>query len=165
MASQVYTPVSGKDDDIPLAEDVSIVTGLLNHPAVGTLPKVTGQSMMQVTAPATLPEGYEFPVKLGSLQFKVQVPLGGVEQGQVFTVPVPGECLQTASVTSSIPVGAWRDDEYGCWNYGTCHPHIWTSFLCPLRKSIDLFLLLFLLCFLTCIQFSSYTLSFLYIFF
>lgn len=134
----VYNPISGKDNDVPYGNDndTRVMTeGLLGLPT--SVPTVAGQTMMQVTAPATLPEGYELPVQLGSQQFKVKVPLGGIEEGQVFTVPVPTETLKAAGdasnrAASSIPVGAWRDGECDCCNYGACHPHIWTSLLCPL---------------------------------
>jgi hypothetical protein len=137
MGSQVYAYVPSKDDDeSPFADDVTIAEGLICRPDVNSLPTVSGQSMMQITAPATLPEGYELPVQLGSSQFKIKVPLGGIEQGQVFSVPVPQESIaqSTASVASSLPVGAWRDSECDCFKYGLCHPHIWTSLLCTLCK-------------------------------
>jgi hypothetical protein len=136
MTSQVYAYVSSKDDDeSPFADDVTIAEGLISRPDISSLPTVSGQSMMQITAPATLPEGYELPVQLGSSQFKVKVPMGGIEQGQVFSVPIPHETIvQAASVASSIPVGAWRDSECDCFKYGLCHPHIWTSYLCTLCK-------------------------------
>jgi hypothetical protein len=138
MQSQFLTHTS--DEDNPLTEEESMAAGLIGSPPVGTIPAVKGESMMQVTAPATLPEGYEFTVMLGSLKFPVKVPPGGVEQGQVFSVPLP-----TAGVpqihTTSIPVGAWRDELDGCFNYGACHPHCWTSCLCTLRKfSLNAFL-------------------------
>ena len=136
MTSQVYAYVPSKhDDESPFADDVSIAEGLISRPDVNSLPTVSGKSMMQITAPATLPEGYELPVQLGLLQFKIKVPMGGVEQGQVFSVPIPTEStIQPASTALSIPVGAWRDSECDCFNYGLCHPHIWTSYCCALCK-------------------------------
>jgi hypothetical protein len=135
MTSQVYSYVSNRDvDEVPFADDVSIVEGFINRPPVGTLPNVDAKSMMQITAPATLPEGYELPVQLGAMTFKVKVPMGGIEQGQKFSVPIPTECISQTVTASSIPVGAWKDNECDCFNYGVCHPHIWTSWLCPLCK-------------------------------
>ena len=140
MSSQVYAYVPTKDDDeSPFAEDVTIAEGLISRPDVNSLPTVAAQSMMKITAPATLPEGYELPVQLGSSQFKIKVPLGGIEQGQVFSVPIPVESVvqSTATATAlSIPVGAWRDCECDCFNYGICHPHIWTACCCSLCKWI-----------------------------
>jgi hypothetical protein len=143
MTSQVYAYVPSKDDDeSPFADDLTIAEGLISRPDVSSLPTVAGKSMMQITAPATLPEGYELPVQLGSLQFKVKVPLGGIEQGQAFSVPIPLEStVQPVSTVSSIPVGAWRDSECDCFNYGLCHPHIWTSYLCTLCKLAFVYLI------------------------
>jgi hypothetical protein len=121
-----------KEDENPLTDEESLSTGLIGAPAAGSVPAVKGQSLMQVTAPATLPEGYEFPVTLGSLKFPVKVPPGGVEEGQVFTVPIPTTSIPQIH-TTSIPVGAWRDDLDGCFNYGACHPHFWTACFCSLR--------------------------------
>jgi hypothetical protein len=124
-----------KEDEIPLTDEESLSTGLIGAPAAGTVPAVKGQSLMQVTAPANLPEGYEFTVMLGSLKFPVKVPPGGVEEGQVFTVPIPTTGIPQIH-TTSIPVGAWRDDLDGCFNYGACHPHCWTACACSLCKWI-----------------------------
>ena len=138
MTSQVYAYVPSKDDDeSPFADDTAIVEGLISRPDVSSLPIVSGKPMMQITAPATLPEGYELPVQLGSLHFNVKVPMGGIEQGQVFSVHIPQQSVvQPVFAPSSIPVGDWRDSECDCFNYGVCHPHIWTSLLCTLCKLI-----------------------------
>jgi hypothetical protein len=93
----------------------------------------------QMIAPANLPEGYELPVKLGSSQFNIQIPMGGVEQGQVFNVSIPQDnsalpSSSSAQRTSSVlpPVGVWRDGLYDFFSYGMCHPHCITSTCCPL---------------------------------
>jgi len=77
----------------------------------------------------------------------VQVPLGGVEQGQKFTVPFAATTTSThpsnnsASLSSyvgsaiprvSVPVGAWKDGLCACCTLGIIHPVIWNAWLCPL---------------------------------
>ena len=47
------------------------------------------QPLMEVVAPATLPEGYEFQVEMNGSKYSVTVPPGGVEKGQAFSVPFP----------------------------------------------------------------------------
>lgn len=89
----------------------------------------------QMIAPATLPEGYELPVKLGSSQFNIQVPTGGVEEGQVFAVSIPQATITNPSSSSILPpIGAWRDGICDCFSYGVCHSHCVTSCCCPLCK-------------------------------
>jgi Cys-rich protein (TIGR01571 family) len=43
--------------------------------------------MVQVAAPATLPEGFQFDATFDGTTFTVTVPSGGVRQGQMFEVP------------------------------------------------------------------------------
>jgi hypothetical protein len=100
--------------------------------------------LMEVTAPASLPEGYEFFVAVNRNQkIPVTVPAGGVEQGQKFHVPMPPGVNDGAAAAPtdnvfpsiSIPVGHWRDDIVGgILNYGPCHPHIWTAVGCTMRE-------------------------------
>ena len=121
-----YAPVSisetsGANAQAPLAE--SLVSSVENVPVANSKP------MIEVTAPATLPEGYEFEVAFGDTQMKVKVPAGGVEQGQQFSVPFP-EKLSSGVTGIHIPVGHWRDELFQFLNYGICHPHLWTSWLC-----------------------------------
>lgn len=141
MKSSAYTPVYTHDDDYAntaaaaAAESECLEEGLIGAaPPAGTLQAV-GQSLIEVTAPATLPEGYEFTVVSGHLKFNVRVPPGGVEEGQKFSVAMPVQHqspLTTHMV--SIPVGHWRDGLWSLFNYGVCHPHCWTACLCPLCK-------------------------------
>lgn len=88
-----------------------------------------GLPMIEVVAPATLPEGFEFMANYGNTKVSVRVPPGGVEQNQKFMVPLPAD-VESSPV--SIPVGHWRDEIYDMFNYGLCHPHLWTSFFCAL---------------------------------
>jgi hypothetical protein len=67
------------------SEDVSDTQDELRENLVGpsgTMPKATATTMIQVVAPATLPEGYEFDAAVGNNTIKVKVPPGGVEAGQ-----------------------------------------------------------------------------------
>jgi hypothetical protein len=49
----------------------------------------TSNGRIRVVAPATLAEGYTFDVMLEGEAFTVQVPKGGVEQGETFEIPYP----------------------------------------------------------------------------
>ena len=67
----------------------------------------------------------------------MQVPLGGVEQGQKFTVPFTSHLTDsgysgTAIPRVSVPVGAWRDGLCACCTLGIIHPVIWNAYCCPL---------------------------------
>jgi hypothetical protein len=130
-----YNPTEGY---APVVSDEGNSNGLsdsLVGPAAGEILQVTAATpMMQVTAPATLPEGYEFDASIGERSVRVTVPAGGVEKGQVFSVPLPEkvESLITGSV--SIPVGHWRDGLFDIFHYGACHPSCWTSCCCHLCK-------------------------------
>ena len=75
----------------------------------------------------------------------MQVPLGGVEQGQKFTVPFSshlnysssaggggGGYSGTAIPRVSVPVGAWKDGLCACCSLGCIHPVIWNAYCCPL---------------------------------
>lgn len=89
--------------------------------------------MVEVIAPATLSEGYQFEAQLGERTIQVTVPQGGVEGGQKFMVPLQ-ESPQ-ASILShkvNIPVGHWRDGLCNCCAYGPCHNHFIMACLCPL---------------------------------
>ena len=90
--------------------------------------------MMQVTAPATLPEGYEFDVRIGDRTVTVTVPKGGVEKGQMFSVPLPERIDSLITGSINIPVGHWRDGLFDIFHYGACHPAAWASCCCPLCK-------------------------------
>lgn len=120
-----YSHLSGDDLDLE-GDDLSLN---LVGPARGG-PVLQAPSLLSVVAPATLPEGYQLEATIGSSKYKVTVPMGGVEEGQTFQVPLP----QQMANTMSIPVGHWRDALFGCWNYGPCHPHWWTGLCCTLCK-------------------------------
>lgn len=138
MFNSGYTPVSLNENNLPTSE--SLVEAPPEHATASSVP------MLEVTAPANLPEGYQLEVAYGSGQkMNVTIPAGGVEQGQTFSVPFPAVTESSApSVPTStastvggsaandrlhIPVGHWRDDLLSCFRYGPCHPHCWTSWL------------------------------------
>lgn len=113
---------------------------------VPDLPRAITSIQVQVIAPASLPEGYEFDACIGPNQImKVKVPKGGVEEGQGFTVSV--DTMETVNIAdplaadttsdrSSIPVGHWRDDICDCFRYGIFHAHCACSAFCTLSKSM-----------------------------
>jgi len=84
--------------------------------------------MVEVVAPANLREGYEFDAQIGGQAFKVTVPPGGIEQGQKFSVPYGGNIVSTR--TMNVPVGAWKDSIFNCFEYGPCHNHLCLSCWC-----------------------------------
>lgn len=97
------------------------------------LPRATTVPLVQVVAPATLPEGYEFEAQVGSSVIKVKVPPGGVEEGQKFEIPFETQHF-TAAAGPNVPVGHWRDGLFDIFRYGLCHPHCWTGCFCHLCK-------------------------------
>ena len=106
------------------------LTASLTRPAA--VPRAKSTALMQVTAPATLPEGYVFETFLGERLVQVTVPPGGVEEGQVFTAPLPSDVESAVHNKIQIPVGHWRDGLFcgNLCNYGVCHPHCWTACCC-----------------------------------
>jgi len=97
----------------------------------------SAEPMIQVKAPATLPEGYKLDVQVGQKTFTVTIPPGGVQEGQTFQVPLPGGSSSSISDFSgavarvSVPVGQWRDGICDCCAQGICHPLIWNAYCCP----------------------------------
>ena len=66
---------------------------------------------------------------LGQLYFQIFV--GGIEKGQLFSVPIPtDDVLSTSRV--SIPVGHWKHAICSCFQLGICHAWLWISCCCPL---------------------------------
>jgi hypothetical protein len=135
--------------------------------AVPTATAIETYHYVDVIAPASLPEGYQFDTIIDTNHtMNVTVPRGGVTKGQKFSAPIrnvvvgvgstgmsvvatkvtdtTGNCTRTTNDTST-PVGHWRDDILGCFNYGVCHPHWWTACCCPLGK-----ILYNALCFINC---------------
>lgn len=94
------------------------------------LPTMSATPMIEVVAPATLQEDHKFDVELDGQSFSVQVPKGGIEEGQKFMVPMPTGAAPATPSRMQIPVGHWKDGLCNCCVYGICHNHIWTSLLC-----------------------------------
>ena len=141
MASQAaYSKVSVEDgvtgDSVGNLQE-SLVTIPSSTVATSTVP------MLQVTAPADLPEGYEMEATIGGTEdgqggtgIQVQVPPGGIEKGQTFSVPFPSQVQSrlASSTTIRVPVGNWRDGMFEFYKYGVCHPHCWTACCCTTCK-------------------------------
>jgi len=91
--------------------------------------------MIQVRAPATIPEGYKLDVQVHQKTFTVTIPPGGVQEGQTFQVPLPGgtnvDITEVAIAHLSVPTGNWRDGVCDCCVQGICHPLIWNSLCFP----------------------------------
>ena len=69
-----------------VTNDPAIATAVIATHVVAT--SSTATPYLEVIAPATLPEGYEFEVEApDGTSLKVHVPMGGVKEGQAFRVP------------------------------------------------------------------------------
>ena len=98
-----------------------------------SLPQASSTPLIEVVAPANLPEGYVFEARLGeNRSIKVTVPPGGIEEGQKFTVPLPEQVENMITGNIAVPVGEWRDGLFECFRYGVCHPSVWTALCLPL---------------------------------
>jgi len=86
--------------------------------------------MIHVTAPATLPAGYTFEAAINGDEAKlvtVEVPEGGVQEGQVFLIELP---LNFAGSRLVAPTGRWKDGLFDCFKPGFLHPSLWCSLCC-----------------------------------
>ena len=84
-------------------------------------------------------QGYTFDAETNGHSFKVTVPIGGVEEGQRFSVPFPAtsnDFSGQAVPRASIPVGHWKDGLCDCCRLGCVHPVIWNAMCCSLSKFI-----------------------------
>ncbi|KAL7537106.1 hypothetical protein ACHAXR_009171, partial [Thalassiosira sp. AJA248-18] len=80
-------------------------------------------------------QGYTFEAEASGQSFTVKVPVGGVEEGQKFSVPfLAGSNGNSGAAIprASIPEGRWRDDCCDCFRHGVCHPMLWNAWCCPL---------------------------------
>lgn len=105
-----------------------------NDTADHSQPSGVAVPIIEVVAPATLPEEYEFETSVAGRTFKVKVPPGGVEEGQKFQASFPGDVQSMMAGTVNVPVGHWRDGLLNVFGHGVCHPHFWTGCCCHLRK-------------------------------
>jgi Cys-rich protein (TIGR01571 family) len=98
-------------------------------------PSQEAHPYLEVVSPATLPEGYTFEAESNGHAFRVKVPVGGVEEGQKFSVPFPAGAngySGSAVPRASVPVGAWRDGLCDCFSHGLIHPMLWNACYCRL---------------------------------
>lgn len=82
--------------------------------------------IVDVVAPSDLPGGYQFEAELNGKRFIATVPLGGVQKGKTFY------CYMEETDDANIIVGRWKDSPTDLFKYGTKHPMVLTSLLCPL---------------------------------
>ncbi|KAL3802328.1 hypothetical protein HJC23_007153 [Cyclotella cryptica] len=88
---------------------------------------------VHIISPSTLPEGYVFEAEVGAPGNKktisVEVPEGGVVEGQVFLVPLPAD-FAVGEPQLNIPTGRWKDGLFDLANAGICHPSLWCACCC-----------------------------------
>ena len=53
-------------------------------------------------------QGYTFQAQLNGQTFPVVVPMGGVEEGQKFSIKAPMNAVTSGEVRPSVPIGHWR---------------------------------------------------------
>jgi hypothetical protein len=100
--------------------------------ATNTLdPELQGMAMIDVVAPANLPEGFTFEAEIDECRFIATVPSGGVRKGETFACYMRD--MEMVS-DSDIPLRQWRDKLFDCSKHGSTHPMLLNSFFCPLRK-------------------------------
>mmetsp|Transcript_12338 Transcript_12338/g.22439 ORF Transcript_12338/g.22439 Transcript_12338/m.22439 type:complete len:112 (-) Transcript_12338:1854-2189(-) len=80
-----YQPVEMEEGIIAVAEAVPTPTASM----------IAAVPMIQVIAPATLPEGYTFEADIGGRVIIVTVPVGGIEEGQTIMLHDGGADQQT----------------------------------------------------------------------
>ena len=97
----------------------------------GLSPELEGFPMVDVVAPANLPEGYTFEAEIDGCRFMATVPAGGVKKGQAFTC-----YMRDVMNDNGAPTHRWRDGIFDCFRYGVLHPMALNSIFCPLRKCI-----------------------------
>mmetsp|Transcript_6165 Transcript_6165/g.7176 ORF Transcript_6165/g.7176 Transcript_6165/m.7176 type:complete len:276 (-) Transcript_6165:357-1184(-) len=109
-----YDSVSTAD---PIASKHTVRTA--NHIPMNT-------TMLTVSAPLDLPEGYRFFASYQRAMFPVIVPVGGVTRGQLLEV----SSQQLYAVDNSV-AGRWKDDVADCSRFGCCHPSNLNACFCP----------------------------------
>jgi Cys-rich protein (TIGR01571 family) len=96
---------------------------------------------VQVVAPCTMQAGYTFMTQYGDAVIPVTVPPGGVQEGQLFTIPFPSKGDLSSEITPFIlnhsvadedsQLGKWTDSLFDCFRYGPCHVHLLNAVFCP----------------------------------
>jgi hypothetical protein len=115
----------------------------MNESVTNTLdPELQGLPMIDVIAPANLPEGYTFEAEIEECRFVATVPSGGVRKGEAFSCYMRD--MEKVG-DSDIPLRKWRDELFDCFKHGPIHPMLVNSFFCPLCKynTIDVWFFLF----------------------
>eukprot|EP01082_Thalassiosira_pseudonana_P003360 g3302.t1 g3302 contig12:1800666-1801327(+) len=59
----------------------------------------------------------------------VEVPSGGVVEGQVFLVPLP-EDFAIGEPKVNVPTGQWKDGVFDLFKAGPFHPSLWCACCC-----------------------------------
>ena len=88
--------------------------------------------MIDVVAPANLPEGYTFEAEIDECRFMATVPSGGVRKGQTFTCYMRD--MEKIS-DEEIPTRKWRDPLSAVFKYGAFHPMLLNSVFLPTCES------------------------------
>ncbi|KAL7503954.1 hypothetical protein ACHAXN_001684 [Cyclotella atomus] len=103
--------------------------------AVATPRPPEARAFVEVVAPATLPEGYTFEAQADGQPFTVTVPMGGVEEGLKFQVPVPsGKSILLKAIEGYSRFAAilQKDDLCACCGLGCFHPSLCMAYCCPM---------------------------------
>lgn len=123
-----YVPPS--DEELSQRRDIKTRRQTVTEATTNGLdPELEGIPMVDVVAPANLPEGYTFEAEIDGCRFMATVPAGGVKKGQPFTC-----YMRDAMNEDGAPTYRWRDGVFDCFRYGVCHPMALNSIFCPLRK-------------------------------
>ena len=88
---------------------------------------------VHIIAPSTLPEGYVLEAEVGApgsrKTISVEVPPGGVVEGQVFLIPLPDD-FAVGEPRIQTPTGQWKDGTFDIFKAGVCHPSLWCALCC-----------------------------------
>jgi len=106
---------------------ISTVDPIASKPTVPTIdPMPINTTMITVSSPLDLPEGYTFFASYQRAMFPVTVPVGGVKRGQLLEIS-----SQQLYVADNSVSGRWKDDLSDCSRFGCCHPSNLNSWCCP----------------------------------
>jgi len=129
---------SDNNDYLVTATTTSMGTSLVAPDPEDVAKPATAIPMIEITAPATLVEGYKLDTMVGNDQVvTITIPPGGVEKGQTFSVPMMPQMMNSANQHNlsivpklNVPVGHWKDSIWSCCTYGCCHASVCTSCWC-----------------------------------
>jgi len=127
---------SSSTDDYTLIESEPPIVQVDDNPILskGSLRKlqkvdVPNNKLVQVVAPLSLAEGYAFEVQSKDKVFIVEVPEGGVDEGDSFYVPLP-DASYGQRLPSGAPIGEWKDGLFDFCRLGWVHPVVISSICC-----------------------------------